>query len=74
MKRVKKSRKIKLPKPKKVKGKCVFCGNPATSDHHIVFKRYGGSSNPDNLVPMCGRCQQVYHELTDILLDYLNRK
>jgi len=36
--------------------KCVYCEAPATSLDHVVPKFKSGSSNRNNLVPSCKRC------------------
>ena len=53
--------------------KCVFCGSTDITRHHVVFQRFAPELDhvKSNHVPMCSRCQKVYHQLTDILLDYL---
>ena len=53
--------------------KCVFCGSSDVTVHHIVFKRFAPELDKvtSNHVPMCSRCQRIYHQLTDRLLDYL---
>ena len=35
---------------------CGYCGKPATSLDHIVPRFKSGSSNRNNLVPSCQRC------------------
>lgn len=35
---------------------CVYCGDTATSLDHIVPRFKSGSSNRNNLVPACRRC------------------
>jgi hypothetical protein len=35
---------------------CGYCGNPATSLDHIVPRFKSGSSNRNNLLPCCRRC------------------
>ena len=35
---------------------CAYCEDPATSLDHIVPKFKSGSSNRNNLVPACRRC------------------
>ena len=53
--------------------KCIFCGSTDITIHHVVFKRFAPELDKDtnNHVPMCSRCQRIYHQLTDRLLDYL---
>lgn len=53
--------------------KCIFCGSEDITVHHVVFKRFAPEldKDPNNHVPMCSRCQRIYHQLTDRLLDYL---
>lgn len=36
--------------------KCGYCDNPATSLDHIVPRFKSGSSNRNNLIPCCRRC------------------
>lgn len=36
--------------------KCGYCGEPATSLDHIIPRFKSGSSNRNNLVPACQRC------------------
>lgn len=46
---------------------CRFCGcGGRFSDyilevHHIVWKRHGGSDEPDNLMVICCRCHDILH-------------
>jgi 5-methylcytosine-specific restriction endonuclease McrA len=35
---------------------CAYCGDPATSLDHIVPRFKSGSSNRNNLIPACRRC------------------
>lgn len=35
---------------------CAYCGKPATSLDHIIPKFKSGSSNRNNLIPACRRC------------------
>jgi hypothetical protein len=35
---------------------CVRCGRPAQAAHHVLPRSFGGSDDPSNLVPVCGRC------------------
>ena len=53
--------------------RCIFCGSEDVTVHHVVFKRFAPELDKvsSNHVPMCSRCQRTYHQLTDILLDYL---
>ena len=53
--------------------RCVFCGSSDVTIHHVIFKRFAPELDKDthNHVPMCSRCQRIYHQLTDRLLDYL---
>ena len=37
-------------------GKCGYCGDDATSLDHIVPRFRSGSSNRNNLIPACRRC------------------
>ena len=36
--------------------KCAYCGQPATSLDHIIPRFKSGSSNRNNLIPACQRC------------------
>jgi hypothetical protein len=38
--------------------KCGYCGDPATSLDHIIPRFKSGSSNRNNLIPCCRRCNQ----------------
>jgi hypothetical protein len=44
-------------------GYCAWCGRALTKGDcqidHVVPRREGGSSEPDNLVPACSRCNVV---------------
>ena len=54
------------------KGKCIFCGTTDSIElHHVVQKRFQGSNDPSNLVPICSRCHRTLHFLVDTLLDHL---
>ena len=35
---------------------CAYCGKPATSLDHIIPKFKSGSSNRNNLIPACRKC------------------
>jgi 5-methylcytosine-specific restriction enzyme A len=35
---------------------CDYCGGPAELVDHIVPVRFGGTNDPDNLVPCCRVC------------------
>ena len=35
---------------------CVRCDRPAEHAHHVLPRSFGGSDDPSNLVPVCGRC------------------
>jgi len=43
------------------------CGNPACRNiltleiHHIVPIEEGGGNKPENLLPLCGHCHDLYH-------------
>ena len=37
-------------------GKCGYCGDDATSLDHIIPRFRSGSSNRNNLIPACRRC------------------
>jgi len=52
---------------------CVFCGSQDITVHHVVFQRFAPEliNDKDNQIPMCSKCQKIYHFYTDILLDYL---
>lgn len=39
-------------KPSIVSDRCVFCGRPATEQHHIVYRSQGGTKLPT--VSVCG--------------------
>lgn len=52
--------------------KCIFCGATSSLErHHIIQKRFQGSNDASNLVPICSRCHSTYHWITDQLLNYL---
>lgn len=52
--------------------KCIFCGTTDSIErHHIIQKRFNGSNDESNLVPICSRCHSTYHWITDQLLNYL---
>jgi 5-methylcytosine-specific restriction endonuclease McrA len=36
--------------------KCAYCGAPATSLDHVIPRYRSGSSNRNNLIPACQRC------------------
>ena len=38
---------------------CVACGQPSDTVDHIVAIAEGGTNEPSNLQPMCGRCNYV---------------
>ncbi len=38
--------------------KCGYCDDPATSLDHIIPRFKSGSSNRNNLIPCCRRCNQ----------------
>lgn len=40
-------------------GRCVYCGNTATSLDHVVPRSRGGRHEWDNVVSACGRCNHV---------------
>ena len=43
-------------------GRCVYCGNAATSLDHVIPRSRGGQHNWENVVSACGRCN---HEKAD---------
>jgi 5-methylcytosine-specific restriction endonuclease McrA len=43
-------------------GRCVYCGNAATSLDHVIPRSRGGAHNWENVVSACGRCN---HEKAD---------
>jgi 5-methylcytosine-specific restriction endonuclease McrA len=38
------------------RGRCAYCGAPATSADHVVALAAGGSNGIENLVPACAFC------------------
>jgi len=68
---VKKKVRAKALISKRKKRKCYFCGKPATSRHHIIPKRIGGSGLRNNQVDMCEDCHKKMHKLLDPVIDYL---
>lgn len=53
-------------------GKCIFCGTVNSIElHHVIQKRFQGSNDASNLVPICSRCHRTLHFLVDTLLDHL---
>ena len=40
-------------------GRCVYCGNTATSLDHVVPRSRGGRHEWNNVVSACGRCNHV---------------
>lgn len=35
---------------------CIYCGNKATQQDHVIPKSKGGSNNKSNIVPCCSGC------------------
>jgi 5-methylcytosine-specific restriction endonuclease McrA len=55
--------------------KCYFCGSTDNIQlHHIIPKRLGGTSDPENLIPLCDNCHKKLHNLIDPVIDYLIHK
>jgi len=50
---------------------CFFCGKTATSKHHIIPRRIGGSGKQNNKVDVCDNCHAKLHKLLDPVVDYL---
>ena len=44
------------------KGKCFYCGAPATQVHHIVPLSRGGTNSMTNMVLVCERCHRAHHK------------
>lgn len=44
------------------KGKCFYCGAPATEVHHIIPLSRGGTNSPFNMVLVCHRCHALHHK------------
>ncbi len=45
-------------------GRCVYCGNAATSLDHVVPRSRGGRHEWSNVVSACGRCNHVKADRT----------
>jgi 5-methylcytosine-specific restriction endonuclease McrA len=45
-------------------GRCVYCGNAATSIDHVVPRSRGGRHEWDNVVSACRRCNHVKADRT----------
>ena len=45
--------------------RCVICGDPAQSAHHIVRKAQGGDDVPANLASVCGHGTRGCHGLIE---------
>jgi len=80
-KRKKKTAKRRIPKQTKQEvlneyhHKCYFCGSGENVElHHIIFRRIGGTNEPDNLIPLCDSCHKKFHSLVDPIIDYLLHK
>ena len=46
------------------RGRCVYCGNTATSVDHVVPRSRGGRHAWDNVVAACGRCNRTKADRT----------
>lgn len=46
---------------KREKGKCFYCGAPATEVHHIIPLSRGGTNSNLNMVLVCHRCHALRH-------------
>lgn len=45
---------------------CAFCGDDrVTHQHHIVPRRYGGSDEKSNLLPLCPTCHAIVERTWD---------
>ena len=44
------------------KGKCFYCGAPATQVHHIVPLSRGGTNSMLNMALVCERCHKLQHK------------
>lgn len=59
---------------------CVKCGNPyGVEVHHYIERSRGGMGIEENLVCLCTRCHQHYHntgdkELKEFIKTYLSNK
>lgn len=45
------------------KGLCFYCGKDATSTDHVIPRSWGGTDEPENLVPACKSCNCRKHNL-----------
>lgn len=43
-------------------GKCTLCGSEENLEaHHILYREFGGSDHPDNLITLCEACHDFAH-------------
>jgi len=56
----------------KFKGRCVYCGKPATTYDHIVPVSKGGQTTPGNIVPACNFCNSS--KKTKDVIQWLDKK
>lgn len=50
---------------------CPYCEKKIVeSVHHIIPKKYGGYTEPDNIIVLCNKCHDEVEILTDELLKY----
>lgn len=51
---------------------CGYCGEPATSLDHIIPRFKSGSSNRNNLLPACQRCNTS--KASDVLQEWFRKQ
>lgn len=45
---------------------CAFCGDDRViHEHHIIPRRFGGSDDDENLLPLCPTCHVIVEETWD---------
>lgn len=40
---------------------CIFCGNPRTEVHHIIYRSHGGKTDKRNMVCLCKHHHEIVH-------------
>jgi 5-methylcytosine-specific restriction endonuclease McrA len=55
-------------------GRCVYCGNAATTIDHVLPRSRGGRHVWDNVVAACGRCNHVKADRTLVELGWRLRR